>query len=152
MENATKALLIIGATMLAILTLTIAVYMMGKFGNVSDTYVTKLDIIELQKYNSNFEVFIGRNDITAQEIVSVASIARQKEFGTKVFVNQENITDKSDEEFRIWTNKFLTDNILKYSKDDSGEQIVENMYSLVGSLIKKDSDGKISEIKFKKIN
>ena len=110
------------------------------------------DIIELQKYNSNFEVFIGRNDITAQEIVSVASIARQKEFGTKVFVNQENITDKSDEEFRIWTNKFLTDNILKYSKDDSGEQIVENMYSLVGSLIKKDSDGKISEIKFKKIN
>ena len=116
MENATKALLIIGATMLAILTLTIGVYMMGKFGNVSDTYVTKLDIIELQKYNSNFEVFIGRNDITAQEIVSVASIARQKEFGTKVFVNQENITDKSDEEFRIWTNKFLTDNILKYSK------------------------------------
>ncbi len=152
MENATKALLIIGATMLAILTLTIGVYMMGKFGNASDTYVTKLDIIELQKYNSNFEVFIGRNDITAQEIVSVASIARQKEFGTKVFVNQENITDKSDEEFRIWTNKFLTDNILKYSKDDSGEQIVENMYSLVGSLIKKDSDGKISEIKFKKIN
>ena len=152
MENATKALLIIGATMLAILTLTIGVYMMGKFGNVSDTYVTKLDIIESQKYNSNFEVFIGRNDITAQEIVSVASIARQKEFGTKVFVNQENITDKSDEEFRIWTNKFLTDNILKYSKDDSGEQIVENMYSLVGSLIKKDSDGKISEIKFKKIN
>ena len=149
MENATKALLIIGATMLAILTLTIGVYMIG---NVSDTYVTKLDIIELQKYNSNFEVFIGRNDITAQEIVSVASIARQKEFGTKVFVNQENITDKSDEEFRIWTNKFLTDNILKYSKDDSGEQIVENMYSLVGSLIKKDSDGKISEIKFKKIN
>ena len=45
MENATKALLIIGATMLAILTLTIGVYMMGKFGNVSDTYVTKLDII-----------------------------------------------------------------------------------------------------------
>ena len=75
MENATKALLIIGATMLAILTLTIGVYMMGKFGNASDTYVTKLDIIELQKYNSNFEVFIGRNDITAQEIVSVASIA-----------------------------------------------------------------------------
>ena len=111
MENASKALIMAGAVLIAIMIVTIGVYLVGELGKTSESYVQQLDTVELQKYNSNFEVFIDRTDITAQEIVTVAGIAKQREQGTKVYVGGTEVTSQADEEFENWKNEFLNDNI-----------------------------------------
>ena len=117
MENASKALIMAGAVLIAIMIVTIGVYLVGELGKTSESYVQQLDTVELQKYNSNFEVFIDRTDITAQEIVTVAGIAKQREQGTKVYVGGTEVTSQADEEFENWKNEFLNDNILNLTKD-----------------------------------
>ena len=117
MENASKALIMAGAVLIAIMIVTIGVYLVGELGKTSESYVQQLDTVELQKYNSNFEVFIDRTDITAQEIVTAAGIAKQREQGTKVYVGGTEVTSQTDEEFENWKNEFLNDNILTHIKD-----------------------------------
>ena len=71
MENASKALLIAGGVLLAIMVLTIAIYLKGRFDNVADQYVASQDVSEIQKYNAKFEPYIGKEDITPQDLVTL---------------------------------------------------------------------------------
>mgnify|MGYP004635169463 FL=1 len=57
MENISKALLIAAGVLIGILVLTIAVYLFINFGKTSREYAEKLDKIEIQKYNGNFDKF-----------------------------------------------------------------------------------------------
>ena len=148
MENASKALIMAGAVLIAIMIVTIGVYLVGELGKTSESYVQQLDTVELQKYNSNFEVFIDRTDITAQEIVTVAGIAKQREQGTKVYVGGTEVTSQADEEFENWKNEFLNDNILTHIKDRAGNETTINSFSY--NQITYDETGKVSEIKFVK--
>ncbi len=148
MENASKALIMAGAVLIAIMIVTIGVYLVGELGKTSESYVQQLDTVELQKYNSNFEVFIDRTDITAQEIVTVAGIAKQREQGTKVYVGGTEVTSQADEEFENWKNEFLNDNILTHIKDGAGNETTINSFSY--NQITYDETGKVSEIKFVK--
>ena len=148
MENASKALIMAGAVLIAIMILTIGVYLVGELGKTSDSYVQQLDTVELQKYNSNFEVFIDRTDITAQEIVTAAGIAKQREQGTKVYVGGTEVTSQTDEEFENWKNEFLNDNILTHNKDGAKNETTINSFSY--NQITYDETGKVSEIKFAK--
>lgn len=148
MENASKALIMAGAVLIAIMIVTIGVYLVGELGKTSDSYVQQLDIVELQKYNSNFEVFIDRTDITAQEIVTVAGIAKQREQGTKVYIGGTEVTSQTDEEFKNWQNEFLNNNILTQIKDADGNEVTINSFSFLE--IKYDATGKVIEIKFAK--
>ena len=148
MENASKALIMAGAVLIAIMIVTIGVYLVGELGKTSDSYVQQLDTVELQKYNSNFEVFIDRTDITAQEIVTAAGIAKQREQGTKVYVGGTEVTSQTDEEFENWKNEFLNDNILTHIKNEEGNEITINSFSY--NQITYDETGKVSEIKFTK--
>ncbi len=114
MENASKALLMAGGVLIAILVITMFVALKSSFDNTAQSYVDRLDAQELQKYNSNFEAYEGRNDITAQEIVTLINFAKQKEQGTIIWVGTENITDKNIDE----QNTFLYDNLnTKFSYD-----------------------------------
>ena len=108
MENATKALLIAGTVLVAIILISIAVYLYTLFSNQSKQYTEIMSSTELQKFNSNFDVYVGRNDITAQEIVSVVNLAKEYDYQieiylstTKLSFNKENSRDelKSQEEF-----------------------------------------------------
>ena len=148
MENASKALIMAGAVLIAIMVLTIGVYLVGELGKSSDSYVQQLDTVQLQKYNSNFEVFIDRNDITAQEIVTVAGIAKQSEQGTKVYIEGTEVTNKTEEEFKNWQNDFLNNNILTQIKDADGNEVTINSFSFLET--KYDATGKVIEIKFAK--
>lgn len=121
MENISKALLIAAGVLIGILVLTIAVYLFINFGKTSREYAEKLDKIEIQKYNGNFDKFIGRDDITAQEIVTTISIIQQKEMGTKIYIDKVDCTNWTEEQ----KSEFLTNSIL-IKKDDN---TLENSYS-----------------------
>lgn len=95
MENASKALLMAGGVLIAILVLTVFVALKASFDNTAQSYVDRLDLQELQKYNSNFETYEDRQDITAQEIVTLINFAKQKEQGTQIFIGTEEVTNKN---------------------------------------------------------
>lgn len=148
MENATKALIITAGVLIAMLILSIGVYFKSNLSKTADTYSKQLDAVELQKYNSNFEIYANeerRNNITVQEIVSLISISQQQEQGTQIYIGTENVT-KYDENDK---NKLLEDHILKYNKDPNTATgyNVEHTYSYVS--MSKDQFGKVIEIKFK---
>lgn len=141
MENAAKALIIAGGVFLAIMVLTIGVYLISNLSVVSDSYVTDLDSVELQKFNSDFEVFVGRNNITAQEIVTIISLVQQKEQEIIITINGNgSCTTWSESE----KNEFLQNNVEK--SKEKGEII---QYSYVENSIIYGSDGKVIQIGFR---
>lgn len=145
MDNAAKALIIAGTCLITVLVISIGIYLIGELRQTSDSYVEKLDNTELQKYNNNFIIYIGRTDISAQEIITVVNIAEQKDQETLVYLDNNQISGKNEE----WKNQFLSTNILIYTKDqNTGEETIKNTYSCTEIIY--DETGKVSIVKFKK--
>lgn len=71
MENASKALMIAAGVFIAIIILSIGVALYNQFNTHAEGYIQQWDSVELNKFNSNFETYIGRKDVTAQEVVTV---------------------------------------------------------------------------------
>ena len=94
MENAAKALLIAGGVFLAMMVLSVWANLSRTFQNTSEQYVQQLDAVELQKYNSNFEIYMGKKTLTAQDVVTAASVAKQLDQGTQIFVTIGSITQE----------------------------------------------------------
>lgn len=94
MENASKALLMAGGILIAILILSLAVYLFTTYSKISVTYNDTIESNEKIKFNTNFTKFLGRNDITAQEIVSTINFARDykesNQIEIKVLVSGSN--------------------------------------------------------------
>lgn len=140
MENATQALVIVGAVFLALIVLSIGVFLHGKLNQTSESYVTRLDTVELQKYNSKFLIYEDRNNLTAQDIVTARGIAKERDVGTRVFLKNEDITDWNDSQI----NDFLSKNILL---DKAGH--TENVFLCKN--IDYDEEGMVISIIFEKI-
>lgn len=92
MENASNALLIGGGILIAMLILSIGVYLFTNYSDLSASYERTMETTEIQKFNEKFLKFEGRQDITIQEIVSLANFVREynKENGTSIVVLLQN--------------------------------------------------------------
>lgn len=88
MENATRALLIAGGILIAIIILSIGVYLYAMFSGQAKSYRDIVSNTEMQKFNSKFEVYIGRQDITAQEVATVYNMS--KEYSNLTITVKEN--------------------------------------------------------------
>lgn len=86
MENASKALLMAGGVLIAILILTVVVILFNTYGQLAPTYEKELEENEIKKFNSNFTKFEGRTDITAQEIVSIINFAKNYKINNQIHI------------------------------------------------------------------
>ena len=77
MENASKALIIAGEVLIAVLVITFMVSLFVTFGNFSANIHEKLSNEQVIKFNNNFTIYEGRINITAQEIVTAINFAKQ---------------------------------------------------------------------------
>lgn len=97
MENASNALLIGGGILIAMLIIGIGVYLFMTYSHVGDTYENILTANEMKKFNSNFIKFENRQDITAQEIVTLMNFVKdyneKNEMNVQVHVNGIPTTD-----------------------------------------------------------
>lgn len=82
MENASKALLIAAGILMAMLILSIAVFLFAHYAKIGEEYEQAQIVKEVEKFNNNFTRFEGREDITAQEIVTLYNFVQE--------YNQEN--------------------------------------------------------------
>lgn len=76
MENATKALLIAGGVLIAILIITVMVMLFNSTGNVSRSYNDRIETEEVTKFNANFTQYL-RQDLTIHDVISICNFAKQ---------------------------------------------------------------------------
>lgn len=77
MENASKALIMAGEILIAVLVLTLLVSLFSAFSTYSANIHKKLSGEQVINFNKNFSIYDGRFNITAQEIVTAINFAKQ---------------------------------------------------------------------------
>ena len=147
MENASQALIIGGTILIAIIVLSLGVYLITNASKVGESYTSSQELTELTKFNSRFTAFEARTDITAQEIITLANYVRNynEQNGTTISVvfngkNYASTTEFTEDNKSEKFIKFITDNSpdingkMKYFKCEKVEFI----------------NGKVSNITFSK--
>ncbi len=180
MENASKALIIAGEVLIALLVITMMVLIFTAFGSFSNNMHTKMVEAQAAEFNNRFYSFSHRSDITAQEIVTIINYAKQandarqidynnrteSEYYTTVLINGKDFFGSSeyideDEEYKDISKKtieFLEKNQQFYfrcnkivTKAPGGGIHVENDDDETDILIGKDT-GLVTKINFHKID
>jgi len=131
MENASNALIIAGGILIAIIILTITVFLFSNFARIGAKYERTMQANEVQKFNVNFKKFENRDDITIQEIVTLANYVREfnTENGTTIEVKlvPEKLEEKNSEDLT----DIVKDNLNKEFKATLGES---NSQGLIKSI------------------
>ena len=77
MENAAKSLLMAAGVLIGILILSLAVYLFITFGQDAKAINERIEDAQLTKYNSQFNVYFGRNNIKVHDILSLVNLAQE---------------------------------------------------------------------------
>ena len=77
MENASKALLMAAGVLIGILVLSLAVYLIVTFGTASAQMHKENEENQLNQFNSQFTSYVGKEDITIYDIITVANLATE---------------------------------------------------------------------------
>jgi len=153
MENATHALLIAGGVLLAILIIAIGMNIFITYSGSAESMSEKWNMAEISSYNSDFISYMDRNDVTAQEIVSLVNLSKQRNSEIAIFVKTTTGTLKGNNNLVEVTNKqltqFLNDHILTTTRSNPGAGSRKNTFSYVNDSIKYDEKtGKVISISF----
>ncbi len=136
MENASQALIIAGTILIALIILSIGVYLVSNYRQVGESYEQTKETTEITKFNTNFTKFEERKDITAQEIITLKNFAKnydEKNGTTTTVIYPES--NKADAEF-IKSNATNNNGKMKHFKVEKYED--------------KNNDGRIDYIEFVK--
>lgn len=114
MENASKALIMAGGVLIAILIMTFGVWAFITFGQLSKNYDRRIQETEINKFNTNFTKYENREDISIYEIISLAKFAieykNQTDITIQVFVdNIDLLTNYANENGEINSEKIIKD-------------------------------------------
>ena len=157
MENASNALIIAGSILIAIIILSIGVILFSSYSKIGESYEQTRAVERLTKYNSNFTIFEGRTDITAQEIVTLANYARNynEENETSIEVNVQNSDEVNENLADISKDllEFIKKNSTKIVINEEGKEEAKIIYFECKEIKDEyyDEEGKIIKIIFKKI-
>ena len=80
MENASKALLIAGEILIAILILSLAVYLITSYSSTEEAYKERMTTQQIEAFNTKFTKYIeydtsGGKYITAQNLITIGNMA-----------------------------------------------------------------------------
>lgn len=76
MENATKALLIAGGVLIAIIIISVMVITFKKTGNISKTYDKTINQEDVTKFNENFTKYEYK-DLTIHQAITITNFAKE---------------------------------------------------------------------------
>ena len=93
MENASKALIMAAGILIAIMILSLAVYLVVTFGSFSANVHKQNEQNEIQAFNAQFLAYQNMDDVTIHDIVTVANYAREN--NAKYELNPSNRDNKN---------------------------------------------------------
>ena len=96
MENVSRALIIAGEVLIAVLVLSLAMVVIVKFGKFSANTNKRLSENELNDFNNKFYAFNGRINITADEIASLINFAKENND-----LHEIDLTNKQNAEYYV---------------------------------------------------
>ena len=155
MENASNALIMAAEVMIGVLVLSLMSYLFITFSSNSSEIAKQMDENKLMEFNSQFDKYKGRSDITIHDIVSLANLAME---------NNEyyELTESTDSNYYISVVIIGKGTIEK--KEQTLEKFEEKMTGLLkvyaktsfkcdnGDVEYSNTTGRIKQIKFNKIN
>ena len=147
MDNASDALIFAGTMLIALIIITIGVYLAASHSQVAESYDSSMQTKEIEAFNTRFEAFRGRSDITPQEIYTLVQFCKQykDETGIEVKINGVNINNleelknKANESVLDVNNKKVQYKAYKCENNDT-------------SIKYDDETGRVKEITFSSIN
>ena len=77
MENASKALLMAAEVLIGILILSLMVYLFATFGSNSAKINKQLEDDRLAEFNSQYDKYVDKEDVTIHDIITVANLAKE---------------------------------------------------------------------------
>lgn len=85
MENASKALLIAGGVLIAMIIASFGVYLYGVYHEHAENVMNRLTESQITEFNAKFTAFEGRK-LTTNEVISIMNLVRENNSNT----NQDN--------------------------------------------------------------
>lgn len=76
MENASKALIIAGGVLIAILLLTLFTYLFSKMATGTSKIYDMMEQSEIAEFNQKFLNYKGKRDLTVQDVVTIINLAK----------------------------------------------------------------------------
>ena len=139
MENASKALLMATSILIGVLLLSFMAYMFFFMSNYSETVQENLYAKEIYEFNTQFQIYDGRSDLTIQDVKSIVNLVNN--YNSK-FDDEENSIQAIKmnilgENSKVAIENEITDILKKYQA---------NTYKCD---IEYDSDGKVSTVTVK---
>lgn len=126
MENASKALIMAGGILIAVIIMTIGVYVFATFGGSSKDIQEQLNSRNLAEFNNNFTKFQGSKEITIHDIISLANFARQynEDMGLNymdksyinVCIGKTNLSNDTTQDIELLKSKSTNGEEIKYYK------------------------------------
>lgn len=143
MENASKALIIAGGVLIAVLLLTLFSYLFREMSSGTSSVYELLEKHEIDEFNQQFYNFEGRGigsvkPLNAQDVATLINLAQNSEkkskFRTKVSVmlNNENIAEESTAE------NWLKNNLGSQNKYKCKSVTVNSATRLVNQVLLED--------------
>ena len=77
MENASKALIMAAEVLVGVLILSLMVYLFVSFGSSSAQVNEQMDEKKLAEFNSQYDKYKDKEDVTIYDIVSLANLATE---------------------------------------------------------------------------
>lgn len=153
MENATKLMLMAAGILITVLIVSIGVYNARRLDILTEVYQSRVDQLNVRKYNANFENFIDddvdKSNITAQEIVSLINFVQNNESYTEIYVDGVKVSDYNEQE----KNNFLKNNPYMYDiteVDGINKKTIQKTFFCPSDGAKYNDLGYIEEINFYK--
>ena len=100
MENASKALIIAGAILLAILIIGIGIYVFNNANSSVEEIGGSMSTVEIQSFNSQFESYQGKNKSGTQVktlLQNVVAVNSQHDDSRKITINIRNMASSNIE-------------------------------------------------------
>lgn len=145
MENASKALIMAGGILIAVIIMTIGVYVFATFGGSSKDIQEQLNSRNLAEFNNNFTKFQGSKEITIHDIISLANFARQYNvdmglnYMDKSYINvcigKTNLSNDTTQYIELLKSKSTNGEEIKYYKcqkieyDDDTKRVKEIVFT-----------------------
>lgn len=137
MENASKALIMAGTILISIMVVSIGVYIINMFGKYTAEQEQERANRQIAEFNAQFLKYEDRDDITAQDIVTVANLAK----ANNDFYEFETTANADESTLYVEVNVGTDNNLEKLNRKEDFLEDEDNV-------VVKNASGQVERIKY----